>query len=1017
MKKFKRLLFLVFSTCILVQVAAQGFQATGKVTNSNTGEPLQGATVSVKNTNTSTTTDVGGNYAVNVSSAGSTLVVSFIGMISQELLIQGAGTLDFKLVPSLGDLGEVVVVGYGQQSKRQISTAVSTVSTKTIESLPVYRVEQILQGTVPGITVTQNSGSPGSPLTIRLRGTSTAGSSQPLFMVDGMQVPDLNYLNASDIDNISILKDAASAGIYGARGANGVVLVTTKSGRKNSKKPVISLDGYTAIQNLDKTPDLMDRDQYVAYFNKFQDINGTPANKISDANRDKLPNTNWYKTVFEKNRPMNNLSFSLSDGGDKYSYYISGGLFDQNGLVGGKSEKSDYNRQNAKFKFNADISRNLSFKVGVDVVRSRRDFINENQAGTGVALMNYVTGLPSIYPAFDPTDNTIPFNMGDLTRPLVVNGVTVPAVGAITNPFLSLYISNNRDNSSINTYNVSGTWKPARNLEINSSFMNYDGNTLIRGFFPKFDFNPKQNFSNPQASYSEQKYQTNYNQWEGNAKYKFSNLSNQSLEILAGSSILTSKGSAEQRQGSDFLVNNFDDMDFALIRDPNSIHTSILYPSFETGLLSFFGRATYEYKQKYLLSASVRSDASSKFGPDNRTGIFPAVSAGWILSEENFLKSSKNINLFKLRASWGINGNDNIANYQYSTVFNPASGPSFGGLNTPGISVPFLANTKVKWEQVAQTNIGLDINAFKNAFGFSFDYYDKKTSDMLVPIGTPLYTGLGSAAANVADVDNKGVEVLLSYKKVKVRGLSWNAAFNLSYNKNEVTSLGDNGQPLNGGQIGFIFPSPISRTAVGHSIASFYGYKIKNLDANGDFVFQDLDGKSGITEADKTYIGNPLPDFTYGFTLGAEYKDFDISTFLYGSQGNKIYDATVRLDATFSNRPVWYGEAGSPRNVLGTGGTGSNQTEVSDFYVKDGSFAKLKTLSLGYSIPENTFNKIGITKLRFYVTAQNLFVITKYKGIDPEIGQAFGNSVLDIGIDRGFYPQPRTILFGLQARF
>lgn len=1014
--KIKLLLCILLCGGIL-QLHAQTLEVSGKVTSGKTSEPLAGATVSAKPGNSSTLTDADGNYVINIPSSGAVVKVSFVGMGSSQQTVQRAGVFNFTLNYSNGDLGEVVVVGYGRQSRRLLSTAVATVNSATIASLPVSRAEEVLQGTVPGITVIQNSGSPGAPLTVRLRGTSTAGEAQPLYLVDGMQVPNLEYLNSADIDNVSILKDAASAAIYGARGGNGVVLVTTKSGQKNTNKLHVTLDGYGGVQNLAHVPDVMDKNQYVDYFNKFQDLNGTPGAKISDADRAKLPNTDWYHSVFEKNAPMYNVNASLSNGGKDYSYFISGGHFGQDGLVGGNEGKSNYSRSNVKFKFEADLVKNLSIKVGTDVVRSTRNYLYENQVGTGVALMNYLSALPPIYPAFDPTDPTIPFNPGDLSNPIVVNGVTLPAVGAVTNPFLSLYISNNRAKSRINTYNVSGTWKPVSGLEINSSFMRYEDNTLAKGFFPKFDFRPKQNFYQDQASYTEDSYITSYNQWEGNARYKFSNLHNQTLEILGGSSILTSRGSGTRRQGQDFLVNDFDAMNFNLIRDPNDIKQSILYPSFETTLLSFFGRVNYTYKEKFLFAGTVRSDASSKFGPNNRTGVFPSASAGWILSEENFLKNSKKINLLKLRASWGINGNDNIGNYQYSTVFDPTSGPSFGGQNTPGISVPYLANTNVKWEQVSQTDIGLDLNAFDNSFGFSIDYYDKKTSDMLLPIGTPTYTGLGSAAANVADVDNKGVEVLLSYKKAYSSGFSWNIGANLAYNKNDVTSLGNNGQPLNSGDGGQVFPANISRTDVGHPIASFYGYKLKNIDADGNLVFQDLDGKNGITANDKTFIGSPLPDYTYGVTTGFGYKGFDLNAFLYGSQGNKIYDATVRLDASYSNRPVSYGEAGSPKNVLGTGGTGSNQSEVSDFYVKNGSFAKLKTLSIGYSLSESLIKKMGMSKLRFYVTGQNLFVITKYGGIDPEIGQSNINSTLDIGIDRGFYPQPRSVLFGLQARF
>ena len=1000
----------------VIQLHAQTIEITGKVTNKITAEPLGGATVSIKN-GVSDVTDAAGNYSIKVPSPGSVITVSFIGMEPLQQTVQKSGMLNFMMNYAKGDIGEVVVIGYGRQSKKLVTSSIATVNSSTIESLPVYRVEQTLQGTIPGITVTQNSGSPGSPLTIRLRGTGTAGNAQPLYLVDGMQVPDLNYLNSADIDNISILKDAASAAIYGSRGGNGVVLVTTKSGKRNSKKPVIALDLYDGIQNLAHKPNVMNKDQYVSYYNQFQDINGTPNKKISDAGKAKLPNTDWYKSIFEKNAPMQNASLSIANGGNGYSYYLSGGIFNQDGLVGGNSGKSRYERKNIKFKFDADVLPNVNLKAGVDIVRSERNFLYENQAGTGVALMNYLSGLPAIYPAFDPADPSIPFNPGDLSNPIVVNGDTLPAVGAITNPFLALKLNNNRANSSINSYNIAGTWKLLKSLEINSSFMYYEDQTLSKSFVPTFDYRPKQNFFNDKAFYSETNYKTIYNQWEANARYRFLNLPNQSLEALAGTSILTSKGNANTKQGNDFLVNDFEKINFSLIRNSNDIHYSFPYPTFETSLLSFFGRINYAYKQKYLLTASVRSDASSKFGPSNRTGIFPAFSAGWILSEEKFLQNSRNLNLLKLRASWGINGNDNIANYQYSTVFDPSSGPSFGGQNTQGISVPFLANTGVKWEQVAQTDIGVDINAFNNSLGISLDYYDKKTSDMLIPIGTPIYTGLGSAAANVADVRNKGVEFLLSYKKENSKRFSWNAAFNIAYNKNEVTSLGNNGQPLSGGQIGFIFPSPITRTDVGQPIASFYGYKVDKIDANGNFVFKDMDGKNGISEKDKTFIGNPFPDFTYGFNLGFSFKGVDLSGFLYGSHGNDIYDATVRLDATYSNRPVSYGEPGAPKNVLGTGGTGTNQTEVSDYYVRDGSFAKLKTLTLGYSLPDGLLHSIKLSKVRFYITGQNLFVITKYKGIDPEIGQAFNESVLDVGIDRGFYPQPRTILFGLQARF
>ncbi|UII23853.1 SusC/RagA family TonB-linked outer membrane protein [Fulvivirga ligni] len=1002
-------LLLLFSASF--SVSAQKI-LTGKVTTQD-GEALVGASVVVQGTTNGTITDYNGDYSLKVPDGNETLVFSFIGYTTQEVKIGGREEVNVVLAEDIESLSEVVIIGYGEQSSKEVSTAVATVDRKTIESLPVARPEQVLQGTAPGVIVQQNSGSPGSPLTVRLRGVGTAGGSQPLYLVDGLQVPDLNYLNSSDIADISILKDAAASAIYGARGGNGVVLVQTRKGNRD-KKPQLAFSGYYGIQNLANKPGLMDRDQYAAYYNEYQQqAGGTP---LSQSDITKLPNTDWYDEVFDKNSPMQNYSASISGGGEAFSYYLSGGIFDQVGMVGGEEDKSKFNRKNAKLKFDVDVLDNLNVNVGADIVHTNRDYLFENQAGTGVAIMNYINAIPAIYPAFDPENPSVPFHMGDLNNPIVVNGVTLPAVGAVLNPHVSMLLNNNRTVSDLRVYNIGATWNPFKNVEVRTSYAHYSDESLDKNFYPQYDYRPIQNLFNETADFTQTTYENAYSQWEGNLKYDFINLEDHNLDVLVGFSVLTAEGRIESRSGSDFLVNDFEKINFALIKDA----TAIINPkpfAYESGLLSFYGRVNYNFKEKYLFSATLRNDASSKFGADNRSGTFPSFSAGWVLSEESFLNTNNFIDLLKLRASWGINGNDNISNYQFSTVVNPNSGPSFGGMNTPGVSAGFLPNPSVKWEEISQTNIGLDLNAFNNTFGLTLDYYVKNTSDMLVPIGTPLYIGLNSAAANVADVKNTGLEVLLTYKKTYQNDFSWNVGFNLGYNKNEVTSLGENGRPLNGGNIGFIFSDPITRTDIGQPIASFYGYEVESIDDNGELIFRDTDGEAGITPNDKTFIGKPFPDYTYGVMLGASYKGFDISGFLYGSQGNDIYDATVRLDASYSNRPTTYVGDNAPGNILGTGGTGGSQTEVSDFYVKDGSFTKLKTLTLGYNLPKGSLEGIGMSNLRIYLTGQNLFTITDYDGVDPEIGQASTESVLDVGIDRGFYPQPRVFMVGFQARF
>jgi TonB-linked SusC/RagA family outer membrane protein len=1005
------ILMLISATTLL----AQDVTISGKVADS-TGTVLSGVSVSLKGAANGTTTNASGFYKITipVSVTNPVLSFSYLGYKTQEISTGNKTILDVILSKIQSSLSEVVVIGYGNQAKRDLTTAIGTISAKTITSLPIYTAEQALQGTVAGVTVMQNSGSPGSALTIRVRGTGTAGNADPLFIVDGMQVPDINYLNPSDIDNISVLKDAAACAIYGARGGNGVVLVQTKTGKRNMKKPSITLDAYEGVQNLGHVPALMDRDQWVAYYNAYQTSHGGAT--ISDADRLKLPNTNWFNEVFEKNRPMTNAALSIANGGENYSYYLSGSDFNQQGLVGGKEGKSTYERKNLKFHFETDALKNVVIKVGADLMGSTSNFLDENQAGTGVAILNYIPSVPAVYPAYDPNNPGILFNPGDISKPIIVNGVTLPAVGAVTNPLFALLLNNNRTVNDTRLYNIEASWKPLDNLTLTTSYADYEANWMTKNFVPSFDYRPAQNFYNPYASLTQTTNQSSFSQWEGNAKYSFLKLKDQSLDFLAGFSVQNTSGNVSSLSGTDFYVNTLDQANFALIVDQSKIVNAIPY-SYETGLLSYYGRMTYNYKEKYLLAGTLRSDASSLFGPTTRTGVFPSVSGGWVVSEESFLKNSATINFLKLRASWGINGNDFISPYQYSTIVDPNAGPSFGGQNTSGISINYLANPSVKWEKVTQTDVGVDVNFFNNSLGLTFDYFNKLNSDVLIPVGTPLYTGYGSAAANIGSVKNTGVELLLSYRKKYSNGFGWNASFDIGTDKNKVTSLGQTGQPIAGGNIGYIFNDPITRTAVGYPIGSFYGYELDHIDASGNFVFKDLNGDGKIDANDKTFIGNPFPDFTYGSTFGVSYKGFDFSAFVYGSQGNKIYNATVRLDASYTNRPVYYGNPGAPANLLGSGATGTNETQVSSYYVQDGSFVKIKTLSLGYTFPSSVLRSLNLSNLRLNISAQNLFVFTKYNGNDPEIGQSSTGNSLDVGIDRGFNPQPKIVFLGIQAKF
>ncbi len=1010
------LAFLVF-TLINLTLTAQTASVSGVIVD-ETKDGLPGVNVIVKGTSTGTASDFDGSYELDVPE-GSVLVFSFTGYVPQERSVTGSGTINVELAPNTALLNEVVVIGYGQtQNKRATTTAVATISSSQIQSLRTARPEIALQGLAPGVVVAQTSGSPGAPLTVRMRGIGSPNSSAPLYLVDGIQVPSLEYLNADDIQNITLLKDAASAAIYGSRGGNGVVLVQTKQGHFNADKPSISFSGFYGFQNLAYKPELMDRDQYIDYYNAAIAAAGEPPvgfrDAFSEAERNALPNTDWYDVIFEDNSPMSNAHFSISDGSEKTRYSIGAGLFNQQGIVGGEAGRSDYQRINARGNLHTQLLPNLEFGVSADYTQMERNFLSENNGGTGTALMNYITAIPAIYPTH--AENGEIFNMGRQAPNPSYNGVPLNVLGAVTNPLWSTEITNNEAVQNVTLLSSSLSYQPISSLSLRASYALFDLSALNRGFVPFVEY-PEQTFTTlGNVSYSEAPTQSRNQQYGGTAEYTFQQLpSAHNLKLLGGVEVVNRylKQFGRVSNAGSYLVNDFDDVNFALATD---ISNAIVSPAQESeiGLLSYFGRVSYEYKNKYLFSASIRNDQSSNFGENNRSGWFPSVSAGWVLSEETFFQSQA-IDLFKLRASWGISGND--AASPYSFLATVATNAQFAG--KPGITLTGLANPFLKWEELTQTNIGLDVNAFNNKLGLTIDYYTKNTEDILLRANTPLSTGLNPSFVNVGSVKNTGLEVLLSYRETVSENFRWNVAFNIGFVENEVTSLGNNGQALEGGRTGQLYADPITLTAVGHPISSFYGYQVEGVDANGTLIFADLDnsGNDQTTPdvGDKTFIGNPMPDFTYGFSLGATINAFDIGAFFYGSHGNDIFDATIRYDAIGSNRPIGYAADDRLGNIAAGGLNGEHQ--VSDFHVKDGSFVKLRNLSIGYTLPSTIANKIRAQRLRFYVAGQNLIILTKYTGADPEIGENALNSFLDMGIDRGYYPQPRSVLLGFQLDF
>ena len=593
-----------------------------------------------------------------------------------------------------------------------------------------------------------------------------------------------------------------------------------------------------------------------------------------------------------------------------------------------------------------------------------------------------------------------------------------------TSPLYMLMAADQNQNTSIHQIGTGVKWDVLDNLVANASYSRFSSDTELKTFQPDFNGTP---IDTDQFYFLIPSNQLNLNTWtrdidnfDANIEYTFKNLGNHNLRVLGGTSFQHDQGTALFLQGNGLSVNNFDDASLDLTNNITETDPALSTNGFTTRvndskLFSLYGRAIYDFDQKYLFTVSLRADKSSKFGPNNQTGYFPAFSAGWVLSQEDFMANIDNINLLKIRASWGINGVDNIREDEFNASYNDAN------------ELERLGNPDIKWEEIKQTNIGVDLNAFGNKLGLTVDYYNKTTDGILIEFPPDLSSGApGETFANVGGVTNEGIEALITYRSFseKPKGFSWNVNVNIGFNKNTFDNQG-NELVLTGGSLRQ-FSTPVSNTINGQALASFYGYVVDYIDNRGEMVFKDLDGDGVVNTVDatgasiadlddRTVIGNPYPDFTYGIMIGASFKGFDFNANLYGAQGNDIFDSRYNSAVPYSNRPREYISYGL-RPVLS--GLAGSQSEVSDFFIKDGSFAKLKNVTLGY-----TFDRLSKTnddsRVRLYVQGQNLLTLTNYQGGDPEIGNSSTNpnATLDVGIDRGFYPQPTTFIFGMQFEF
>lgn len=998
---------------------AQNIKIKGVVSSAEDGLPVIGATVMEKAGLNGTITDVDGAYEIEVADGNAVLVFSYVGLKTEERQVGNLRQIDVILGTDVSVLGEVVVVGYGTQKRSSISGSVSTISADEITSTPVLRTEQALQGRVAGVQVTQNSGSPGSPLTVRIRGVATINNSDPLYIVDGIPVEGIDFLNPGDIESINVLKDAASAAIYGSRGANGVVLITTKGGRKKQDGR-ITYETYYGVQSPWKLINLMNAREYAIISNEAHIAAGkVPLPEFS--NPDLLgEGTDWLDAIFS-DAGTSNHQLSITGGSERSAYTVTGNLFNQDGIVGG--EKSGFQRYTVRLNTTNDVKDWLSIGNTLGVTHLKRRFLPENNEFT--------------------TPLVRALNMDPVTRVRRSDGVYAYSLYAdtdIVNPLNAIENTHDAWVSNRLTGSVFATITPAKGLTFKTTYSTDVTFAKRNTFFPSFDLSidpilsdapggEKNLVNSVVLQHNEWR---NY-QWENVLTYQETFGQNHSVALTAGTSLLENRHDYSGGANTNLPTN--DPADALLSNTIDPITSQSTYGgATESALLSFFGRANYEYADKYLFSATFRADGSSRFGVNNRFGYFPSFSGGWVISREPFFRSNA-ITFLKLRSSWGQNGNDRIGDYTFTTIVNAGQNYSFGPdeVITNG-AVPLVsANPDLKWETVTQANAGLDVELFNGRFNLSTDYYIKTTTDMLYAAPIPLVAGTLPPVRNIGKVENRGFELALQYRN-REGAFSYSVGGNIAFVNNRVLSLGEGGDPVLTGRVQSA-NATVSRTEVGRPIAAFYGFVTDGifqtteevaahafqheLTAPGDIRFKDLNGDGVIDLLDQTFIGNPTPDFTYGLNADCSFKGFDLSIFVLGSQGNDIYNGTVRYDFTYVNRPVsvlnrWTGPGTSNSEPRVSLNDPNQNARVSDRFVEDGSFIRLKNLQLGYSPPASLLKSLGIYKFRMYVSAQNLFTFTRYSGLDPEIGAV---SALEIGIDRGFYPQARTFLGGLSVTF